>query len=581
TPVTPEPPVEPEGPEEPEVPAEPETPPLPSVVFALEEVDLTPVTIIQNPLRDDRPLYAALQGLQSIQAQVRRGDGTEETVTLPLDWAAANAAEVPTDTSAVGTYLEVAAVLLPDETYVFGEDVPTTIALPVEVIIPDVPYVITSCADPAGYSAVCALPMGTDLEELISDQPSIWECYEEDGTAHPTTISWDGSAVDVTTPGLYTLTGTLEVPMHGVFAESLALPPMEVTVSVQDPGEPDINCFYAASATFRLPWVVERTARAQAFLSEDGGDFVPVGAEQGITLNRECLTLRPKFLTPGTIYRLQVDFQDCSTGLLTFFYDGKTLQLLDYDASDRLDYDREEDEDEEDDSPSVSKPAIRPDQPEEPAAPEEPAPVPSAPSVPEEPQQPQLQENEILGVDLLTLIAEGEAEFSTDCVVARFSRSSLQGMDIEEDDIFSVLLKNEGDGSFSIAVTRNGEFVEDFHDLQIVLPYETATLSPILTLLDEQGYPVADGTYDPSQKAVSFTIHRTGRYTIAEEQLAETPEVPPAAVSSPATKTPVSTLPTTVELPAPSGVPLYLYAIPLAFLLAAAALFVLYKAKIK
>ena len=168
---------------------------------------------------------------------------------------------------------------------------------------------------------------------------------------------------------------------------------------------------------------------------------------------------------------------------------------------------------------------------------------PSTPKKEEEPAQ-----REILGAELLTMVSEGPAQFSQDRMTLLFSRESIWDLDVKDEDVLSVLIKDEGEHSFSIAVTRNGEFLETFKDLQIQVPYETEAASPILHLTDEEGTIVAEGQYDSESGLAAFTLDRTGRYTIVEETAAE----PPVTSATPPVKPPAKPSQTSPTPSAPS-----------------------------
>ena len=68
------------------------------------------------------------------------------------------------------------------------------------------------------------------------------------------------------------------------------------------------------------------------------------------------------------------------------------------------------------------------------------------------------------------MLSDGAAQFTRDRMTVLFSKESIWDLDVQEEDVLSVLIKNEGENKFSIAVTCNGEFVEEFKDLQIQVP---------------------------------------------------------------------------------------------------------------
>jgi len=544
--VLPEPPAgpDPETPTEPEV--LPETPPLPEEPPAPPSVVLSIVggnnflslRLTQNYFSDFRPLPGVQEALSHVHAWVQSPDGTVSTMPLRVDWSIPQ--EYPVRVDTLGFYPQHGAVLLPDDTYVFADGVPTVLTLPVEVIDHD--FTVSSFAEPADLPAVYTVAQNGDLSPLLEELPTVWECYEADTTPHLAALRWDTSTVDLSSPGVYTLSATPDLPLHGTAAEDLAFPVMTVPVSVQSPDSPELHFPLLSDDACFFPWILpgEPAESPQLSLWTEEG---PLDADAfGITWDEDGLTVPFSSLTRDTVYSLSLAFPDCATGTLTFSLEGDGFHT-EYDASLRGQWVL----------PEEPQPEPEPEPAPEPL-PEQPLPEkekedreerPSRPKNPKpsEPIPEGTPQKEILGADLLTMISDGPAAFSENHMTALFSKESIWDLDVKEEDILSVLLKAEGENAFSIAVTRNGVFVEEFKDLQIEVPYETETLSPVLTLVDESGSTVASGEYDSARSLAAFTIDRTGRYTIVEEQPPVTEEPVPVEPVIPATPTPPSTPP--------------------------------------
>ena len=573
SPPAPDVPVEGESPEAPEVPDVPEVPQEPSVVLGLAGSQPVSIPIVQNLYQDCDALYRTMEALTSLPVQVQRPDGTVETVYLTVDWPALDNGTC-VDCSAPGLYAESGTILLPDDTYVFAETASPVLTLPVEVIVPKTAFVLTAVDPQPLPPQVYAVESAGALSSLL--RPQTWTVYEENGTPHTTAVEWDLSALS--TPGLYTVTGSLTAPLHGVYAQDLVLPEWEAVISLQAPNEPDLNCCVLRDGAYLFPWVLPECGLdgVSASLWENGTLLADPSC--ALSWSEEGLQVHPEGLSTGAAYRLQVHFADCATGLLSFTYTDPLI-ITGYGPAPLPEEPPAPPKEEEppappvqepeakEDPPAPSKPAIRPDADLNPSAPAQPPQAPPAAStVP----------GGVSGSSLLLMLEhDGQAEFSEEQMTALFSRESLWDLDIQEEDIFSVILRDEGENSFSIAVTRNGEFVEEFKEVQVVVPYQTETEAPILELLDEEGNVAAAGTYDPAQKLASFTLSSTGRYTITEKAPEVLPDTPPAEpdVSVP----PAASTPAVTE---PQQAPVTLYLIFAAlFALCAAAFLVLRKKK--
>ena len=544
----------------PETPADPgtlpEIPPAEEVVSPAVVLSVTcsepilPLCIVQNPFSDVRPLSDVLTRLSTVEAQVQLPDGTLEIITLLVDWTLPQ--EYPLDTSVPGSYPQTGSILLPDDTYVFAQDISPTLTLPVEVTAD--PFEVTSFQEAISSQTVLALPQNSDPSAAFPHLPSVWECYEADGTPHLTAVQWDPSTADFSIPGVYTVFGMPELPLHGTLAAESTVPLLSAVISVQALNAPDLNAFSLMETSCFLPWVAPEggVENGQILLSTEEGEL----SGEGILLDASGLTIPFHILQQGTAYQLRVVFPTCETGVLSFSFD-ESFSLLDYDASQRgtgfLPPPEEPLPEEAPEAPPEKLPDTAPEESdrndrEEPDEEERPSrPHKDPTSQKEEPKTPS---REIRGSDLLTMVSNGPAEISENRMTLLFSKESIWDLDLQEEDVLSVLLRDEGESSFSIAVTRNGEFVEEFKDLRIQIPYETQTLSPVLYLVDESGATVAQGEYEAENGFASFTIDHTGRYTIKEE----TPVPPPAVPPQPAPSTPSSPpAPPTVTPPSASG----------------------------
>ena len=305
----------------------------PETPEASEEVSLVLVTEIQNedellslpdftlPLRttpsddDLEEIYQLALQYQTVCATVTVGEEIrQETFPVVWDFSAI-------DQTTPGEYTAAGRIELP-EGYAFGEAVLQELQISVRVEeMP--PAVITSIEQWYPYTDAFAVQQGSEtetLENLFAFSPYYLECYAENGTSYTAVVEWDFSGIDLNTVGLYYATGRLTAPANTAFAEGIAFPEISIPVSVQAPGRPDINCFLSARGNLHFPWVTPPGGldEISVWLSENNGSWNRL--ESGVYVGQEMLSIATRLLTPGSSYRLQVDYDGGQTGILSFTY---------------------------------------------------------------------------------------------------------------------------------------------------------------------------------------------------------------------------------------------------------------------
>ena len=307
-----------------------ETPEAPE---ASEEVSRVLVTEIQKedellslpdftlPLRDTpsdddlEEIYQLALQYQTVCATVTAGEEIrQETFPVAWDFSAI-------DQTTPGEYAAAGRIELP-EGYAFGEAVLQELQISVRVEeMP--PAVITSIEQWYPYTDAFAVQQGSEteaLEALFAASPYYLECYAENGTSCTAVVEWDFSGIDLNTVGLYHAIGKLTAPANTAFAEGIAFPEISIPVSVQASGRPDINCFLAARGNLHFPWVTPpgKLDEISVWLSENNGSWNRL--ESGVYVGQEMLSIATRLLTPGSSYRLQVDYDGGQTGILSFTY---------------------------------------------------------------------------------------------------------------------------------------------------------------------------------------------------------------------------------------------------------------------
>ena len=300
---------------------------------ASEEVSLVLVTEIQKedellslpdftlPLRttpsddDLEEIYQLALQYQTVCATVTAGEEIrQETFSVAWDFSAI-------DQTTPGEYTAAGRIELP-EGYAFGEAVLQELQISVRVEeMP--PAVITSIEQWYPYTDAFAVQQGSEtetLENLFAFSPYYLECYAKNGTSYTAVVEWDFSGIDLNTVGLYHAAGRLTAPENTIFADRVDFPEISIPVSVQAPDRPDINCFLAARGNLYFPWVTPpgELDKISVWLSENNGSWNQL--ENGIYVGREMLSIATRLLTPGSGYRLQVDYDGGQTGILSFTY---------------------------------------------------------------------------------------------------------------------------------------------------------------------------------------------------------------------------------------------------------------------
>lgn len=531
---------------------------------ASEEVSLVLVTEIQNegellslpaftlPLRttpsddDLEEIYQLALQYQTVCATVTAGEEIrQETFSIAWDFSAI-------DQTTPGEYIAAGRIELP-EGYAFGEAVLRELQISVRVEeMP--PAVITSIEQWYPYTDAFAVQQGSQteaLENLFAFSPYYLDCYAENGTSCTAVVEWDFSGIDLNTVGLYHAIGKLTAPANTAFAEGIAFPEISIPVSVQAPGRPDINCFLAARGNLHFPWVTPpgELDEISVWLSENNGSWNRL--ESGVYVGQEMLSIATRLLTPGSSYRLQVDYDGGQTGILSFTY-ADEIVLEGYHDGDRDGGDADGNPPDTIIQPPPEDTTLQlpPEDtalqlpPEvqtivgalEPAVPD-PAwklsenrkdSVQNAMTVPQEVADSQNSAfseffdettDQISGTRFLMMLQTGEqrAIFSKQGITISIPKDALpEG--IQNEDQIEVIIQKDTDGGFSFSFSINGTVLNSLPDVSVMLPYPNDPAVGTLFLCDESGVEVPMTGYDDTAKAASFQISHTGTYTIVGKE---------------------------------------------------------------
>lgn len=562
----------------PETPEASEEIPLVLVTEIQKEGELLSLPAFTLPLRttpsddDLEEIYQLALQYQTVCATVTAGEEIrQETFSVAWDFSAI-------DQTTPGEYAAAGRIELP-EGYAFGEAVLQELQIPVRVE-EMTPAVITSIEQWYPYTNAFALPQDSEveaLEELFAASPYYLECYAENGTSYTAVVEWDFSCIDLNTVGLYHAAGRLTAPENTVFADRVDFPEITIPVSVQAPDRPDINCFLAARGNLYFPWVTPpgEPDKISVWLSENNGSWNRL--ENGIYVGREMLSIATRLLTPGSGYRLQVDYNGGQTGILSFTY-ADEIVLEGYHEGDRDGGDAggnppdtiiqppPEDTDDQDDG-FADRPSTKPlrspatngggtdsdDSEKAPPVSGENDPADHKPSEPSwdgkddsididkddfpseqangdteedaDSKSPAFSEffdettDRISGTRFLMMMQTGEqrAVFSKQGITISIPKDDLpEG--IQNEDQIEVIIQKDTDGGFSFSFSINGTVLNSLPDVSVMLPYPNDPAAGTLFLCDESGVEIPMTGYDDTAKAASFQISHTGTYTIVGKE---------------------------------------------------------------
>lgn len=491
------------------------------------------VTIIQNTAQNNQPLLDMIMHLLNVTAISQLPDGTTETVTLSVDWNVGNFYTPQIDVSVPGSYEEHGCILLPDG-YEFADNVLQEIIIPVEVIVPPEPIVITSIETFPELADAYAFPLGTSITEIIAScsLENYWNCYDASGTLYITNIYWDFSNITPMTAGLYEIIGQIQPPEHTVFAETLNVEKIMIPISIQEPGKPDINCCYAGRGRFIFPWITPPGSldEIKVWISEENSAWNSYSRDDPqVYWDAYTLILDASLFTAGKSYRLQVDYDGGSTQILAFTYN-QHPHIHSYNEGDR-------DGGDANGYPSGNTTQTTPETPAQSDAEPETEPGSGSKSVLEPTQNaPNADSNvktpsssgkilEFSGEDydmisgkrlLMMLDASGIAQFSKHGISVILSRSAVLSTVPSDHDQFCITILNNSDHSFSFSVTQNDMPIENLVNTKLMLPWEPHSSSSIPFLLNENYTLAAIGTYAPDASIATFTVNTSGNYIIYE-----------------------------------------------------------------
>ena len=516
---------------------------------------LDPVVIVQNTSENNDALLTRILQLQSVSARVLAADGEETTIQLSVDWNVGRLDLPQIDVSVVGEYEELGTIVFPDG-YTCADHILRTLRLPVHVVRPDSPVVLTKVDAWTAEGEAYAIATGSDLSAFISTNlPGLWSCYDASNTLYQADICWNTDSVNTTTPGLYWLTGTLAAPAHTVFSETLAVPVLRVPISVQDPKHPDINCIFPARGKLCIPitGLPGNPAQIRIRLCTHDDIWQDITDSGHCQISSDAIYLSNFLFTPQETYKLQVTYEGGKTGILTFRFD-ETLEHFQYSGGDRDGGDSGTGKEDDRIQPAPELPETEQTEPELPETeqtkPELPdtsqtetnlteTKTPESSTQPSEPFDPSAAEqteanfkssqnsdrtehftsdyDRISGTRLLlTLETSGCAQFSKHGISISIPKAALHALSIACEDFFRITILQASDNTFSFFFEKNETVIPALPGVQIMLPWSGDDKYGLL-LLDEKRCIISYGSCDPNSHIASFVTDQTGTFQIVPD----------------------------------------------------------------
>ena len=111
----------------------------------------------------------------------------------------------------------------------------------------------------------------------------------------------------------------------------------------------------------------------------------------------------------------------------------------------------------------------------------------------------------------------GSARFSNQEIMLSIPAETIAKLGLEKEEQILVTLLPMGTDGFSLDIKRNGELVTDLGQMQITLPYTPKDASSRLVLFDDMDNEVTTGTLSETRGLVTFSLNKTGVFSIEEE----------------------------------------------------------------
>ena len=480
-------------------------------------------------------------------------------VSLPIAWDFSTV-----DANTPGSYTASGSILLPAGAALAG-GLAGTITVAVQVAAPAT-FVLASFDEPERVDAV-AFATGTStatLEDWFSSSVMGFTGYDAAGNPYDLLSgTWSFAAVNTAVPGVYYAFVSPSLGADYTLQAGTALPRQLCTVSIQTPGQPDLNCCVAGRGFLHFPWVLSAAQEEQLgdftlWLRQDDGEWANL--QEGFLFVADGLQLSQRMLSYGSTYALKVAYPGGETGVLTFTY-SDALHILDYSGGDRDGGDAGGEDAQTGTqtapttpetpadtngastpaggdatpvltgaaaggSPTTQGTAAVQEQAPQPSTPGTPAvkgsgnssaagPATAPPAVVNESYTP--EETVISGLRLRDLCGEGDTVvFGSGNLTASIPSALLLALHLQNTDTLSVSLACPQNGQLVFRVTAGGKPVAPLTGTTLRLRYLPQAQNAVILVQNESGVLADDISYDG--EFLRFTVNDAGSYTVSEQQ---------------------------------------------------------------
>lgn len=487
---------------------------------------------------------------------VQAGD-TFYAVSLPIAWDFSTV-----DANTPGSYTASGSILLPAGAALAGR-LPGTVAIAVQVAAPGT-VVLARFDEPERIDAA-AFPTGTSTATLANwFSSSVIGFTGYDAAGKPYDLlsgTWSFAAVNTAVPGVYYAFVSPALGAGYTLQAGVTLPRQLCAVSIQTPGQPDLNCCVAGRGFLHFPWVLsaaqeEQLSEFTLWLRQDDGECGNL--QEGFLFVADGLQLSQRMLSYGSTYALQVAYPGGETGVLTFTY-SDALHILDYSGGDRDGGDAGG----EDAQTGTQTAPTTPETPADTNGASTPAGGDAAPvltgtaaegnpatqgitAVQEQATQPSATgtpavkgsgsaagaattspaavtesytpgETVISGLRLRDLCGEGDTVvFGSGNLTASIPSTLLLALQLQNTDTLSVTLYCPQNGQLVFRVTAGGKPVAPLTGTTLRLRYLPQAQNAVILVQNESGVQAADISYDG--EFLRFTVNDAGTYTVSEQQ---------------------------------------------------------------
>lgn len=284
-----------------------------------------------------------VKNLGKVEATILLQDGKEETILLSVSLNRQSLVSLltldPRIVSSTYVLADIKYTSIRSEygTYELDDGLLQQITVPIKIVVPDEPILLTHLDSEYEsyydkFQKVAAILPTDDLNLVLdTDSDDLIFCSIDSNARYSGRITWDGSSVDMTRPGIYHVPVSYQLPLHCELAPNAVLPDVQYWVIVQEPEKPQL--YEYSQITNSFPWKIsaEHVEDIKVWISKDEKPWEELLNDGHITWNQNGLFfIAQRYFTPDSSYRLQVDYRDGKTNIVSFAYDDVVVVIDSY-----------------------------------------------------------------------------------------------------------------------------------------------------------------------------------------------------------------------------------------------------------